>query len=57
MSSAERGALLKSMSQLYAERERVTMSQVYGATRKDSKFDIDGATGTLSYYQAGLRAW
>ena len=53
MSFAERGALLKAMSRaLYAERERlIDVSCICnGATRKDSKFDIDGATGTLSYY-------
>ncbi len=53
MSFAERGAVLKAMSRaLYAEREELlALSAVCnGATRKDSKFDVDGATGTLSSY-------
>ena len=50
---AERGALLKEMSRaLYAQREELLLlsSQCNGATRGDSKFDVDGATGTLSAY-------
>jgi oxepin-CoA hydrolase/3-oxo-5,6-dehydrosuberyl-CoA semialdehyde dehydrogenase len=53
MTFAERGALLKSMSRaLYAEREALLelSSRCNGATRGDSKFDVDGATGTLSSY-------
>lgn len=56
MTFTERGDLLKQMSRvLYAERENliVISSKCNGATRKDSKFDIDGATGTLATY-AGL---
>ena len=53
MTFAERGALLKKMSKaLFADRERlieVAMTNG-GNTRGDAKFDIDGATGTLSYY-------
>jgi 3,4-dehydroadipyl-CoA semialdehyde dehydrogenase len=53
MTFAERGGLLKAMSKaLFADRERlieVAMANC-GATRGDAKFDIDGATGTLSYY-------
>ena len=50
---AERGALLKEMSRaLYAQREELLdlSTQCNGATRGDSKFDVDGATGTLSAY-------
>ncbi|MDG1480630.1 MAG: 3,4-dehydroadipyl-CoA semialdehyde dehydrogenase [Myxococcota bacterium] len=53
MTFAERGGLLKAMSRaLYAKREElITLSsRCNGATRGDSKFDIDGATGTLSHY-------
>jgi len=53
MSFAERGALLKAMSRaLHADREGLLAlsSQCNGATRGDSKFDVDGATGTLSSY-------
>lgn len=53
MTFAERGALLKAMSRaLHAEREALLAlsSQCNGATRGDSKFDVDGATGTLSAY-------
>lgn len=56
MSFAERGAMLRTWSKaLYAAREAlldVTMVNA-GSTRGDAKFDVDGATGTLSYY-AGL---
>ncbi len=53
MTFAERGALLKAMSRaLYAKREELLelSSRCNGATRGDSKFDVDGATGTLSHY-------
>ncbi|MCB9761417.1 MAG: 3,4-dehydroadipyl-CoA semialdehyde dehydrogenase [Alphaproteobacteria bacterium] len=53
LSFAERGALLKAMSRaLYAQRERLIEVAIAngGNTRGDAKFDIDGATGTLSYY-------
>ena len=53
MTFAERGALLKAMSRaLYAQREELLAlsSRCNGATRGDSKFDVDGATGTLSHY-------
>ncbi len=56
MSYAERGALLMAMSKaLHAEREQLIDDSILnaGTTRTDSKFDIDGATGTLAYY-AGL---
>jgi 3,4-dehydroadipyl-CoA semialdehyde dehydrogenase len=50
---AERGALLKAMSRaLHADRDRlleVAMTNG-GNTRSDAKFDIDGATFTLSHY-------
>lgn len=50
---AERGALLKAMSRaLHAQRDRlldVAMTNG-GNTRSDAKFDIDGATFTLSHY-------
>ncbi len=50
---AERGALLKAMSRaLHAERDRLLeVAMVNGGnTRSDAKFDIDGATFTLSHY-------
>ena len=50
---AERAALLKAMSKaLYARRdELLDLSTTNGgSTRRDSKFDVDGATGTLAYY-------
>ena len=50
---AGRAALLKAMSRtLYAQREHlldIAMANG-GNTRKDAKFDVDGATGTLAYY-------
>ncbi|MCP4810296.1 MAG: 3,4-dehydroadipyl-CoA semialdehyde dehydrogenase [Proteobacteria bacterium] len=53
MTFAERGAALKAISKaLYAKREwliEVAMANG-GNTRGDAKFDVDGATGTLSYY-------
>ncbi len=53
MTFAERGALLKAMSRaIYAQRERLIEIATAngGNTRKDAKFDLDGATATLSYY-------
>lgn len=53
MSFEERAGLLKAMSRaLYAEREAlIEVAMINGGnTRKDAKFDIDGATATLSYY-------
>ncbi|MEM9189592.1 MAG: 3,4-dehydroadipyl-CoA semialdehyde dehydrogenase [Myxococcota bacterium] len=53
MSFAERGALLKTMSKsLHAVRDALIEASMInaGTTRSDSKFDIDGATGTLAYY-------
>jgi len=50
---AERGALLQEMSRvLHADRERLLdiSTAINGATRGDSKFDVDGATGTLAAY-------
>lgn len=52
---AERGALLAKMSKvLYEAREELIEVSTLngGTTRRDGKFDIDGATGTLSYYAA-----
>jgi len=56
MTFAERGALLKAMSKvLHDVRDELIEASIInaGTTRSDSKFDIDGATGTLAYY-AGL---
>ncbi len=53
MSFAERGALLKGLSQaLHAKREELIALAVaeLGNTRGDAKFDLDGATGTLAWY-------
>ncbi len=53
LSYEERGSLLKQMSRaIYAERERllIVSRDCNGATRGDSKFDVDGATGTLAWY-------
>ncbi len=53
MSFEARGSLLKAMSRaLHAHREELLelSSRCNGATRGDSKFDVDGATGTLAYY-------
>ncbi|MCI0651229.1 MAG: 3,4-dehydroadipyl-CoA semialdehyde dehydrogenase, partial [Planctomycetes bacterium] len=52
---AERGKLLQAMSKAIFDRrdELLDLSMTAtGATRKDAKFDIDGATGTLAYYAA-----
>jgi oxepin-CoA hydrolase/3-oxo-5,6-dehydrosuberyl-CoA semialdehyde dehydrogenase len=53
MSFEERAGLLRAMSRaLYARREDlIEVARINGGnTRKDAKFDIDGATGTLAYY-------
>jgi len=53
MTFAQRGELLSAMSKaLYAKRdELIELSGLNtGVTRKDAKFDLDGATFTLSYY-------
>ncbi len=53
MNFVERGGLLKEMSRvLYEQRERLLeiSRDCNGATRGDSKFDVDGATATLSSY-------
>jgi oxepin-CoA hydrolase/3-oxo-5,6-dehydrosuberyl-CoA semialdehyde dehydrogenase len=53
MTFAERASLLKAMSKaLHAARdELIALSlQNTGATRKDAKFDLDGATFTLAHY-------
>ncbi|MCB9778537.1 MAG: 3,4-dehydroadipyl-CoA semialdehyde dehydrogenase [Alphaproteobacteria bacterium] len=53
LSFAERGGLLKAMSRaLHGHREELLelAQRNNGATRGDAKFDVDGATGTLSYY-------
>ncbi len=50
---AQRAALLKQVSAaIYAEREELIELSISngGNTRGDAKFDIDGATGTLSAY-------
>ena len=56
MSFAERAELLSAMSaSIHADREALIELAVQnmGCTRKDAKFDIDGASGTLAWY-AGL---
>lgn len=53
MTFAQRGELLKEMSRaLHAHREELLdlSHRNNGATRGDAKFDVDGATGTLSAY-------
>jgi len=53
MTFEERAGLLKAMSRaLYAKREDlIEVARINGGnTRKDAKFDIDGATATLAYY-------
>ncbi|MEZ4649982.1 MAG: 3,4-dehydroadipyl-CoA semialdehyde dehydrogenase [Candidatus Eisenbacteria bacterium] len=50
---AERGAILSAMSKALVEvREELLDLSVEstGVTRRDAKFDIDGATGTLAFY-------
>jgi len=53
MTFAERGAMLKTLSGVIHEHreELLDLSTANaGTTRKDGKFDIDGATGTLAAY-------
>ncbi len=53
MTFAQRGELLMGLSKaLHAHRdELIELSLVNtGATRKDAKFDLDGASGTLAFY-------
>jgi 3,4-dehydroadipyl-CoA semialdehyde dehydrogenase len=53
LSFEQRAGLLKAMSRaLYAKREElIEVARINGGnTRKDAKFDIDGATATLAYY-------
>lgn len=53
---AERAAVLSAMSEaLHSNREELIAISIAntGSTRKDAKFDIDGASGTLAFY-AGL---
>jgi len=55
MTFAERGAVLEGMSKaLHQVRDALIEASVVnaGTTRSDSKFDIDGATGTLAFYAA-----
>lgn len=62
---AERAAMLKAASKaLYEHRDELLALSVAnaGTTRKDAKFDVDGATGTLAYYASlgkahGGRRW
>lgn len=56
MTFAERGKVLKAMSKALHDQRKdlIELSmRTTGCTRKDAKFDLDGATGTLAYY-AGL---
>jgi len=56
LSFAERAEILSAMSgAMHAAREELIAISIAntGATRKDAKFDIDGASGTLAFY-AGL---
>ena len=61
----QRGALLAAMSKALFEKrdELIELSRLNtGVTRKDAKFDLDGATYTLSYYaklgrELGDRRW
>lgn len=53
LSFTERSEILLRISKaLHARREELIELSIAasGATRKDAKFDLDGATGTLSYY-------
>ncbi len=53
MTFAERGAMLKAASKaLHAKREELIELAIQngGNTRKDAKFDLDGATATLAAY-------
>ena len=56
MTFAERGEMLNALSKaIHAAREGLIEASIVngGTTRSDSKFDVDGASGTLAYY-AGL---
>lgn len=52
MTFAERGRMLKSMAGIIHENREllIDVSRQGGTTRGDAKFDIDGASATLSYY-------
>ena len=52
MTFAERGAMLKQLAEvIHGNREElIEVSRHGGTTRSDAKFDIDGASGTLSWY-------
>jgi oxepin-CoA hydrolase/3-oxo-5,6-dehydrosuberyl-CoA semialdehyde dehydrogenase len=52
MTFAERGRMLKSMAGVIHEHREalIDVSRQGGTTRGDAKFDIDGASGTLSFY-------
>ena len=52
MTFAERGKLLKAMAGVIHEHREhlIDVSRQGGTTRGDAKFDIDGASGTLSFY-------
>ena len=52
MTFAERGRMLKAMAGVIHENreELLDVSRQGGTTRGDGKFDIDGASGTLSFY-------
>ena len=55
---ARRGELLKEVSRAIHQHrdELIALSLLNsGATRKDAKFDLDGATGTLAYYASLAR--
>jgi 3,4-dehydroadipyl-CoA semialdehyde dehydrogenase len=55
MTFAERGAVLKRLAALIhgSRDDLIEIARVNsGNTRSDAKFDIDGASGTLSYYAA-----
>jgi oxepin-CoA hydrolase/3-oxo-5,6-dehydrosuberyl-CoA semialdehyde dehydrogenase len=50
---AQRGELLKAMSRaMHGQRDELIRLSIEntGTTRRDAKFDLDGATGTLHYY-------
>ncbi len=56
MTFAERGAVLRALGKaIHGARDELIEASILngGTTRSDSKFDIDGASGTLAYY-AGL---
>ncbi len=53
MTFAERGAMIGAVAKaLHSHREELLELSMLdsGVTRKDAKFDVDGATGTLSYF-------